>query len=155
MAIELASHADDLFSENLSRRWAARASMSIGNLEEAGRYGAGSLDLCVKLRDNFEVASTLTDLANLSYFQGNWDAARDFSNRGLAALSEDTRLLYHRAELEYEVGDFGQGEVYLERLLEAVRLRTQQGPSMDLAASANYPATKAFLSGPMKSGSAR
>ena len=59
---------------------------------------------------------------------GNWRAAREFSDRGLAVAPGDDRNLLARAVLEYQVGDFDQGSVHLERLLEVMH-RTPPGPS--------------------------
>ncbi len=41
----------------------------------------------------------------------------------------EPRILGRRTILEYESGDFNQGEAYLERLLEAMRL-TEPGPAL-------------------------
>ena len=50
-------------------------------------------------------------------------------------LPTDTRLLRGRTVLEYEVGEYLQGEAYLERLLEVMRL-TSPGPTLEYAATA-------------------
>ena len=62
--------------------------------------------------------------------QGNWETARDFSDRGLAVDHRDVRLVSGRATLEYELGDFGQGDAYLERLVETMRL-SPPGPTLE------------------------
>ena len=59
---------------------------------------------------------------------GDWPGVREFSSRGLAMAAEDSRNLSLRAILEYQVGDFDQGSVYLERLLEVMH-RTPSGTS--------------------------
>ena len=50
------------------------------------------------------------------------DEAREFSDRGLEVDPRDARLVHNRAVLEYQVGNFAQGNVYLERLIETMRL---------------------------------
>ena len=50
---------------------------------------------------------------------GEWQTARRFSDLGFAAEPLDVRILGRRVLLEYEVGDFNQGQLYLERLLES------------------------------------
>ena len=55
---------------------------------------------------------------------GDWAAARDFSDRGLEVSPLRGPLLYNRVILEYEVGNFHQGEAYLQRLVEL----TQHAP---------------------------
>ncbi|MCH8929805.1 MAG: PPC domain-containing protein, partial [Proteobacteria bacterium] len=51
------------------------------------------------------------------------------------ALSKDPRLLGSRVQIEYQVGEFFEGDVHLERLLEVMRL-TQPGPTLTYG----YPA---------------
>ena len=48
--------------------------------------------------------------------EGNWQAARDYSDRGLDVAPQDIRFLLTRVWLEYQVGDVGQGEAYMEQL---------------------------------------
>ncbi len=43
--------------------------------------------------------------------------ARDYADQGLSTSYMDHRLLGIRAMLEYQVGEFGQGEAHLERLI--------------------------------------
>jgi len=57
-------------------------------------------------------------------------AAREFSDRGLAVAPQEPRLLGFRTLLEYEVGDFAAGESYLETLMEAMRL-SSPGPTVE------------------------
>ena len=54
--------------------------------------------------------------------KGDWQAAREFSGRGLDLATRSPYLLRVRIMLEYQVGDFEQGEVYLERLMDVMRL---------------------------------
>ena len=68
----------------------------------------------------------------LSHCRGSWQAARDSTDRGLAVSPREARLLGNRVLLEYELGDFSQGQIYLERLLEVVQL-TEPGPTLEHA----------------------
>ena len=52
--------------------------------------------------------------------EGNWEAARETSDR-LLPLGESSRNLSDRVMLEYQQGDFAQGKLYLDRLLEVHR----------------------------------
>ena len=58
--------------------------------------------------------------------KGDWQAARDFSDRGLEVSPEAPSILAGRAVLQCETGNFSQGEAYLEQLLAAVQ-RTPRG----------------------------
>ena len=54
--------------------------------------------------------------------EGAFQTARDFSDRGLDASPRSSPMLFSRALLEYEEGNFPQGEAYTERLLARLRL---------------------------------
>ena len=83
-----------------------------------------------RLRDRTWLIFALWSNETLSRLQGDWQAAREFSDRGLAVAPWEPRLLGFRTLLEYEVGDFAAGETYLERLLEAMGL-SPPGPTME------------------------
>jgi ATP/maltotriose-dependent transcriptional regulator MalT len=68
----------------------------------------------------------------VSELQGDWEAARHYSDRGLAVAPSDQRLLGTRAVLEYQVGEFSQGKAYLRQLLESI-LQTPPGPTLPYA----------------------
>ena len=57
----------------------------------------------------------------INSFQGNWDAARSYSDRGL--VSGSLTPVFHglRAHLEYEIGDSAQGDIHFGRFLEMIR----------------------------------
>jgi tetratricopeptide (TPR) repeat protein len=129
-AIELIPRIDDPRTEMLARYWATLPLMIIGNPDEADLQAAAMLSPAERLRHHFYLARTLFAHTCLSQCRGNWQAARDFSDRGLAVSPREARLLGNRVLLEYELGDFSQGEDYLERLLEVVQL-TAPGPTLE------------------------
>ena len=63
-------------------------------------------------------------------YHGQLGTAREFSDRGLTVSPREPRLLACRVVLEYEEGDFDQGETYLERLLELIGY-SPPGPTID------------------------
>jgi DNA-binding CsgD family transcriptional regulator len=63
----------------------------------------------------------LWDNQAISQLKGDWEAARQFCDRGLAAWPGDSRFLGNRASLEYQVGNWSLGESYLHKLAEATR----------------------------------
>ena len=83
-----------------------------------------------RLRDRSWLANALWINATLVRLVGDWRAARAFIDHGLGAVPQEPRLLCTRAIMEYAVGDFGQGEAYMERLLDVMR-RTPPGPSAE------------------------
>ena len=58
----------------------------------------------------------------MAHLEGDWETERAINERGLAEAPLDAQLLCSRVLLEYEVGDFVQGEGHLERLVDAVQL---------------------------------
>ena len=120
--IELANRAENLRAEVLSRIAAVISLLSIGNLEEARQHNEGILPLAERLRDRFWLSGALACTSLMSVLGGDWRQARDFSDRSLIVHPLSGRYLPWRALLEYEFGDFSQGEAYLEQAIEAMRL---------------------------------
>jgi tetratricopeptide (TPR) repeat protein len=91
--------------------------------KEAGgapQHAAAALELAERLRGRYQLALSFWANARLLRQQGDWQGAREFSDRGLAVAPQDGNLLGDRVLLEYELGDFGQGEAYLERFLATI-----------------------------------
>ena len=131
-AIELARRTSDLQAEVAAHYWPAAVLRATGDLDGARKHAAAMLALAEKLRDRLWLASAHWMNETVCWLGGDWKAAREFSDRGLAVSSRDWRLLWTRALLEYEVGDFGQGGAHLERLLEVARL-SPSGPIIEYA----------------------
>ncbi len=79
-------------------------------------------DLAQRLLDRNSSAASFLNSVVVSAYEGEWEAARHFSDQGLAALSMDIRCLATRVQLEYELGEFDLSDAYLKRLLDAMRL---------------------------------
>ena len=126
--MELARQHDDLFVEVAARYEASIFLVNTGELEQARQHGASMLEVAERLRDRFWLSSAQNVNRRLCSLMGDWPGVREFSSRGLAMAAEDSRNLSLRAILEYQVGDFDQGSVYLERLLEVMH-RTPSGTS--------------------------
>jgi tetratricopeptide (TPR) repeat protein len=129
-AVELAERIDNIRAEVESRYRAASALHVMGDLQTAARHAARSLDLAERLRDHYWLATALWCNENACRIRGDWQSAREFSDRGLAIWATDPRLLGTRALLEYEVGSFDAGAAYLDRLMKAAS-RTTPGPSLE------------------------
>ena len=69
------------------------------------------------MRDHVWLAQALGPNAVLTASQGDWQTSRDFSDRALSLLPRSPRLLSQRALLEFQVGDFDTGMLYLEQLV--------------------------------------
>ena len=60
-------------------------------------------------------------LGGRSGFFSSWQNAREVSDRGLALAPRSPAVLPSQIRLEYQVGDFEQGEMYLDRLIDVAR----------------------------------
>ena len=57
--------------------------------------------------------------------EGDWPAARDFSDRGLALHPREPRNLAIRTLMEFQLGASDEGEAYLARLLDPARFNAR------------------------------
>ena len=120
-AIQLARQASDPRSEVQARQRATLALTITGDLEGARLHATAGLAPAERLRDRFWLSTAYWSVQFVSRLQGDWYAARDFSDRGLIMGHGDPRILSDRVMLEYEQGDFSQGKFYLKRLLQVHR----------------------------------
>lgn len=127
-AIELARHVDDRHTEVAVRYEASLALEALGDPEAARQHATAMLALAQRLRDRSWLCTALYQLTSLSYAQGDWRTVQECSDRGLTHSPRDYRLLSRRGLFEYEMGHYVQGDTYLERLLEVMRLN-RPGPS--------------------------
>ena len=134
-AIELASQIDYPLAEMDARVYLSAILFCIGELEEAEQQTMELLAVAERIRDRSWLAFSLFRNAQVSSFRGDWGAARDFTDRGLTLEPRDLPNLAARISLEHEVGEFGQGEHYLERMVAVMR-QTVPGPTFEYA----YPA---------------
>ncbi|MCH7712907.1 MAG: AAA family ATPase, partial [Chloroflexi bacterium] len=134
-AIELASHADNLAAEADAHHLAGNQLLEIGDPEAARYHGLRMSNPAKKLGETFSTLNALLINMRLAFLMGDWVAAREIGDRALVISSSDARLLLHRIMLEYEEGDFVQGTVFLDRLLEVMHI-TSPGPTLDTVYSA-------------------
>ena len=120
-AIELLGRVDDPGFEVPARYWAATALLILGDLRRAKAVASAALAPAERLRHRFWLTVAYWSIGPVARTEGDWEAAREFINRGLAV--DPTAMIFHgqMALIEYEVGDFRQGEVYLEQMLELLR----------------------------------
>jgi len=118
-ALALARHVDDLVPELIALFHIVRSLDSIGDLAGVRQQAAAMLDAAERLRHRDWLARTFWLSGSLSYHGGNLQEARAYMDRGLLVLPGDPALQCSRTVLEHEAGDFVQGAVYVERLLDA------------------------------------
>jgi len=142
-AIELAAGDENPFSEVLSRYWTAMGFLYMGDLDAARPHTLVLRDLAERRSTPRPLAGNAFALnATLSCLEGDWKAGREYSGRGMEVSPLDPIPLGIRILLEHDTGESGQGEYYLERLLEGMRrsgpyqLRSSARVSLAITAAA-------------------
>jgi len=105
----------------LSRWWTAFSLLSIGNLDAARPSASVLRELGERPSTSRSLAGgDLLVLTMLSGLEGDWKSGREFSGWGLELLPMSASLLSYRVLLEHQTEESAQGEIYLERLLNAM-----------------------------------
>ena len=121
-AIELDTGEENPFSYVVSHWWTAMSLLAMGDLDAARPHALASRDMAARRGTPRLAAShNFTPVTFLSCLEGDWKAGRDYSDQGMEVSPLNIRLLFARVLLEHETGESAQGEVYLKRLLEAMR----------------------------------
>ncbi len=131
-ALELVPRIDDPRAEMMAHYWTALTLIILGDMDGADPHGQPALSAAERLRHHFYLSRALFLNECLFRCRGDWGTAREMSDRGLAVSPNEVRLLTTRVSLQYQVGEFTQGETFLERLIEAMRLAAP-GPTFDYA----------------------
>ncbi|MFQ6025972.1 MAG: helix-turn-helix transcriptional regulator [Dehalococcoidia bacterium] len=134
-AIDLARRANDTQNEVWPRFIASYELVSIGNAEGAKEHARKVLALAEQLRNQGFLLSALRANVAVGRLTGAWESVRGYTDRGLDVAPRYSPLLASRALVEYETGDFDQGEAYLQKLLDIMR-QTRPEPNMDYSAVA-------------------
>jgi DNA-binding CsgD family transcriptional regulator len=145
-AAQLARRIGEPVAEVWALHWAVHASHVLGHLPSAIQQAQAGLAVAEQLRDCNWLSAMLWINVFVSAFQGKWQEARHYSDRGLAVAPSDRRLLGIRVVLEYQAGEFGQGEAYLKQLLESI-LQIPPGPTFPYTAQAIVIPVVAQISG--------
>jgi len=133
--IEKARQGRDQIMEMSARFWVGVAQLGAGDSNEAQTHASAMLSSAEKLHDRYWLATALWLNERACIYKGEWKAARVFNDRGLLESPSDPRLLATRMLLEHEEGEKIEGQVFLERLLEALRIVPSE-PRYDYACAA-------------------
>jgi tetratricopeptide (TPR) repeat protein len=134
-AIELAHHVDDPRAEALARYTTVLVQLALGDLARMRLQASALLTIAERLRDRFWLSMVLRSNEDVAHLAGDWHTARGFSDRSPAVSPMECRSLCTRALVEHQAGDFAQGEIYLQRLVEIMG-RTPPGPTNEHAFTA-------------------
>ena len=118
-AIKPGRSVGDLRAEATARYHMGRVLDHMGDPERAQQQAAALLAQAERLRGRGFLGEACYISGLLSYYRGDWQAARDFFDRGVAATPQNPPVLCARTVLEYQLGEVSQGRDHLERLLDA------------------------------------
>ncbi len=129
--MELAAGHEIPFADWLCRWWTVVSLLRLGDCD-AARPHVLALRNLVETRGiaRRRASSGFSAINYLSCLEGDWQAGREDSGRGLELTPLNPSILFPRIVLEYETGDFAQGDVFLEQLFDAMR---QPGPERLMA----------------------
>jgi DNA-binding CsgD family transcriptional regulator len=128
--VELARHAGNPHLEFDGHLHALQTLIHLGDSKNAQEHANVGLTLAERLNSRPWLTSVLRCGVNLYRFLGDWDRARELASRHLVLEQDNVPLLKELTSLEYELGEFQQGEVYLKRMQDIMR-RTPPGPGPD------------------------
>ena len=97
------------------------AQMSVGDSEGARSNLEAMLATTENARFRIGIVTALWSSAMFHLAVGNWDQAREATERGLGLNPVNTGLLDARVSLEYGIGDFQEGANYLDRVVDIIR----------------------------------
>ena len=132
---EMPRLAADQFVGSECQSLVASAFWHLGDSKTARPHAEALLASAEGLRDRYRLVTALWFNNLLSACSGEWQAAKDFNERGLLVALSDARLLGTRMVMEFDSGDVIQGQTYLEQLLEALRILSPE-PRYDHSAAA-------------------
>ena len=135
LAIELARNLEPSLFVAVAHYTAVLHLWIMGETQRVNQHAEAALAVAEKVRDRSWLGRALIANEFIPHDRGDWDTARTYSERTQSVSPNDLRGLVFRSILEYEVGDFDQGEVFIERLLDIAR-STPPGPTLEQASAA-------------------
>lgn len=128
-AIDRLRQVDEIYNEELAlaRVTYARVLMLQGASREAREQMAEILAIGERLRDRYWLVAAHYHASFLSILAGEWDAAKNLSEEGLKLTPQDSNSIISLVLADYETGNFGPGDVQMERLFEAMPMSPSGG----------------------------
>jgi tetratricopeptide (TPR) repeat protein len=136
-AIRMPQSVGDLRTDIYARRAVAFALAATGRLEDGRAQTAAALDPAKRLGETWWVTSATFSHELFCMYEGDWSAALEMSELGLAADPRDPRHLALRAVLESESGDPDEAAGYVDRLRQVVANAPAPGPIADYVLLSN------------------
>ena len=120
--LELGRQVDDPAAQLLALYGSAHAHTALGNFAEARKHSAACLEMGERFRDRYWLAGALLRMVATAMWEGDWQSAREFSDRALELSDRDPRVLGTRVLLEGYVGESEQASEFIQRLIATRRL---------------------------------
>lgn len=136
-AIELARRARDQRTEMVALSEAARMTATMGRPAESEEHCDRMLRLAERFRERYWLVTARVNRLWLAVLQGDWPIARTLGEEALALQPRDARSLASLAVVAAQLGEQGEAESYVERLLEA-RSLSSAGFAFEDACVAGY-----------------
>jgi tetratricopeptide (TPR) repeat protein len=114
-SLELVREVDDPSTERSARLNAAWSCVALGDLDGANLHSLASLDVAKKIGNRDLLGQSLATAAMIAGLMGDSKSAGEFLD---LAPARSTRLLIARIVLAFESGNFDEGRVYLQQLLD-------------------------------------
>ena len=130
--LELGDGVTGLQAEAISSVNAALAGFVLGGQNRPQELLAACVAAAERISHRPLLAAALFINAAAEFVQGDMDAARKFTKRGLSSRSGIIQLLLTGAIVEYSTGNFEAGAEYVERLKATAR-NIRPGPSLEFA----------------------
>jgi DNA-binding CsgD family transcriptional regulator len=121
LVVDLARHTEDPHLKVNGHLHALQALIHLGDSKNAVEHAEAALALAEQLKARSWLSSVLRCAVNLYRFLGEWRRARELALRYSAVAAYSVPWLKELVSLEYELGEFEQGEAYLKRMQEIMR----------------------------------
>ena len=126
--VDLAVRAGDAYVEARARSTAFRGLLQRGQSEAAEAHASALLPLGDRVQDRYWQVTGLHLNARLAHVRGDLATSRDLEERAWALTPGDPLSAATLSLVEYESGNFTQGEAYIESLL-GIMQQAPPGPT--------------------------
>ena len=120
LAIELAKQVDQAEQEAHAHYDLLHVLLAVGDLDGAAYHADSIVEPAQRSGTTSGQVRAVDANENICRTRGDWQSAREFSDKGLVVSQRDVLLLGCRALIEYQTGDYEVGNGYLDRLMSTV-----------------------------------
>jgi class 3 adenylate cyclase len=145
-AVALARELDKPLIEAPSHFFTGGCLMYTGRLDEASRHADACRALTERVRHPYGIANGTQAQMAVAVSRGDWAAAREACERGLAVGTSDHRLLATAAIVACQTGDIETALSYKTRFFESIA-KVPPGPSTEYTMATTMPARMAQIFG--------